>query len=70
MDSRISRSISARGGLWANADFMRLWGAQSVSVFGTYITIIAFPLLAATTLDSSAFEMGILSAAASLPYLL
>lgn len=49
---------------------MRLWGAQSVSVFGTYITIIAFPLLAATTLDASAFEMGILSAAASLPYLL
>lgn len=62
--------ISARGGLWANADFMRLWGAQSVSIFGTYITIIAFPLLAATTLDASAFEMGVLSAVASLPFLL
>jgi MFS family permease len=68
--SRISRSIAARGGLWANADFMRLWGAQSVSIFGTYITIIAFPLLAATTLDASAFEMGVLSAAGSLPFLL
>lgn len=70
MFSRISRSIAARGGLWANADFMRLWGAQSVSIFGTYITIIAFPLLAATTLDASAFEMGVLSAVASLPFLL
>lgn len=70
MFSRISQSISARGGLWANADFMRLWGAQSVSIFGTYITIIAFPLLAATTLDASAFEMGVLSAAGSLPFLL
>jgi MFS family permease len=49
---------------------MRLWGAQSVSIFGTYITIIAFPLLAATTLDASAFEMGVLSAAGSLPFLL
>jgi MFS family permease len=49
---------------------MRLWSAQSVSIFGTYITIIAFPLLAATTLGASAFEMGVLSAAASAPFLL
>lgn len=49
---------------------MRLWGAQSISIFGTYITTIALPLLAVTTLDASPFEMGVLTAAASLPYLL
>lgn len=49
---------------------MRLWGAQSISIFGTYITMIALPLLAVTTLDATPFEMGVLTAAASLPYLL
>ena len=62
--------LTHRGGLWANPDFMRLWGAQSISIFGTYIKIIALPLLAVTTLDASAFEMGLLTAAGSLPYLL
>jgi MFS family permease len=58
-----------RGGLWAHADFMRLWGAQSISIFGTYITLIALPLLAATTLDASPLEMGVLTAAGSAPFL-
>ena len=49
---------------------MRLWGAQSISIFGTHITAIAMPLLAVTTLDASPFEMGVLTAAATLPYLL
>ncbi len=70
MFSRVIRSVSARGGLWANADFMRLWSAQSVSILGTYINGIAFPLIAATTLDASAFEMGVLAAMGSLPFLL
>jgi MFS family permease len=49
---------------------MRLWGAQSISIFGTHISVIALPLLAVTTLNASPFEMGVLTAAASLPYLL
>jgi len=61
--------VSRRGGLWAHADFMRLWGAQSISIFGTYITLIALPLLAATTLDASPLEMGVLTAAGSAPFL-
>jgi MFS family permease len=68
--SRIRSFLVRNGGLWAHADFMRLWGAQSISIFGTHITIIALPLLAVTTLDATPFEMGVLTAAASLPYLL
>lgn len=68
--TRIGRFFSRKSGLWSHADFMRLWGAQSISIFGTHITIIALPLLAVTTLDASPFQMGVLTAAASLPYLL
>jgi MFS family permease len=68
--SSIGSWLARRGGLWAHADFMRLWAAQSISIFGTFITLVALPILAATTLDASAFEMGVLTAAGSLPFLL
>lgn len=67
--SHLFSFFARRGGLWAHADFMRLWGAQSISIFGVYIKMIALPLLAALTLDASAFEMGLLTAAGSAPYL-
>lgn len=57
-------------GLWRHRDFLRLWGAQSVSVFGSQITGLALPLTAAVVLDASAAEMGLLTAAGTLPYLL
>lgn len=51
-------------------EFRNLWAAESVSQFGTQISVVALPLIAALALDASAFEMGLLAAAATTPILL
>jgi MFS family permease len=61
------RSVSL-GGLWQHADFRRLWAAESVSLIGSEITLLALPLLAVTLLDASAFQMGLLAAAGTAPF--
>lgn len=53
--------------LWRNGNFLRLWGAQAISLLGTQITLLAIPLVALVTLDASTFQMGVLAAAATLP---
>ncbi|MBA2470155.1 MAG: MFS transporter [Chloroflexia bacterium] len=57
-------------GLWLNRDFMNLWGAETVSQFGSQITPVAIPLLAALTLDATPFQMGLLATTGGLPVLL
>ncbi len=49
---------------------MWLWAADSVSQFGSQITLLALPLTAALTLDATAAQMGFLTAAGTLPWLL
>src|SRR5919106_1696969 len=56
--------------LWRNADFLRLWSAQTISQFGTQITLLALPLAAILVLDASAFEVALLSAIEFAPFLL
>ena len=56
--------------LWNHGDFLRLWAGQTVSQFGTQITVLALPLLAAVMLEASPFEMGLLGAAEMAPFLL
>ncbi|MFD8968212.1 MFS transporter [Streptomyces sp. NPDC059568] len=51
-------------------DFKKLWLALSVSLMGSEITVLALPLIAALTLEVSAFEMGLLAAVGQLPFLL
>ncbi|MFB6391799.1 MFS transporter [Polymorphospora lycopeni] len=58
------------GRLSRDADFMKFWSAESLSMMGTQISIVAIPLLAAETLDATAFQMGALNAAQFAPYLL
>jgi MFS family permease len=58
------------GGLWARPDFVRLWAAQGVSLFGSEITMIALPLTAVLVLGVSPAQMGFLAAAERLPFLL
>ena len=57
-------------GLWRNREFMNLWGAETVSQFGSQVTPVAIPLLAALTLDATPFQMGLLATAGGLPVLL
>lgn len=48
-----------------NRDFLKLWGAQTTSVFGTQTASLAYPLTAILLLHASSVEMGILRAASS-----
>ena len=48
------------GGLWRHPDFLKLWSAETISVFGSTVDDIAFPLVAVLVLDASAFEVSVL----------
>ena len=56
--------------LRAYPDFLKLWGGQSISLFGSQITEVALPLTAVLLLDANAAQMGILGTARWLPFLL
>jgi MFS family permease len=58
-----------RGRVWRVPDFQRLWAAQTISETGTQIGQLAVPLLAMGALDASATELGFLSGARMLPFL-
>jgi MFS family permease len=51
-------------------EFLKLWTAQSISQLGDQITLLALPLVAVLTLDASAAQMGLLTAAELGPHLL
>ncbi|MDX8141365.1 MFS transporter [Lentzea sp. BCCO 10_0061] len=51
-------------------DFRRFWVATGVSTAGNGVSFVAIPLAATLTLNASALEMGLLSAAMWLPSLL
>jgi MFS family permease len=48
---------------------MRLWAGETVSVFGSQVTLLALPLAAVLTLHASAFQMGLLAAAGMAPWI-
>ncbi|QKG84619.1 MFS transporter [Kroppenstedtia pulmonis] len=54
-------------GLWLHRDFRNLWFGQTIAMFGSHITLLAFPLLAALYLDATPFQMGVLYAVEFLP---
>ncbi|WP_248960577.1 MFS transporter [Sphaerisporangium perillae] len=51
-------------------DFRLLWSARAVSETGSEISRLAVPLTAATLLNVTPIQMGLLTAATTLPYLL
>jgi MFS family permease len=56
--------------LLRDADFLKLWIGQSVSAFGTQVTLLAVPILAALALRVSPLEFGLLSTIEFLPFVL
>jgi len=56
--------------LWRNRGFLYLWTAQTLSEFGAKTGLLAIPLIAATLLGATPFQMGALAAAETSPYLL
>jgi MFS family permease len=59
--SGIIIAMFPRTGLWAHADFMRLWSAQAISAFGSRITRTALPIIAVQTLHESETIVALLS---------
>jgi MFS family permease len=53
--------------LFRDPDFVKLWTGQTISAFGTQVTILAAPILAAMTLKVSPFEFGLLATFEFLP---
>ena len=56
--------------LWGHPDFLKLWGGETVALFGIQVAALAVPLTAALTLGASPVQMGILSALSTAPSLL
>jgi MFS family permease len=53
-----------------NPDFARLWTAQTISQFGTQVSLLALPLVAISLLQASAFEVALLGTVEFLPFIL
>src|SRR5215211_4408367 len=52
-------------GLWRHQDFLKLWGAQTTSIFGTQLASLAYSLTAVLTLQATPVQIGMLNAVAS-----
>ncbi|MET7451988.1 MFS transporter [Streptomyces sp. NPDC005574] len=57
-------------GLWGQRDFVLLWSGQTVSEMGSAVTQVALPLVAVVVLEASTFQVGLLTAAATLAFAL
>jgi MFS family permease len=58
------------GGLWRHRDFLSLWGAETISQFGTQVSLLGLPLVAILVLEESSFLVAALTTAEFLPFLL
>jgi len=58
------------GLLRRHRDFRLLWTGETANKFGSAVTGLAMPLIAVTALHASTFQVGLLSAAGWLPWLL
>ncbi|WP_130797012.1 MFS transporter [Streptomyces otsuchiensis] len=59
----------ARGELWQDREFLKLWSGESVSQMGAQITQLALPLAAVYQLDATATQIGLLNSASFAPFL-
>jgi MFS family permease len=61
--------MSSRLGLLRDHDYRQLFASTTVSQFGVHITRLAIPLVAIMALEASAFEVGLLAALTTAPFL-
>jgi MFS family permease len=48
--------------LWRHPDFLKLWAGDTVSQFGSQVTVLAVPTVAILVLHAGPFQVGLLSA--------
>jgi MFS family permease len=51
-----------KGKLWRHPDFLKLWTGETVSQFGSQVTLLAVPTVAILLLHAGPFQVGLLSA--------
>lgn len=56
--------------LWQNGNFLKFWSGETISLFGTQVTLLALPLAALLTLHVNAEQLGLLRFLENLPYVL
>jgi len=56
-------------GLWRHPSFRTLWAGETVSLLGSQVTRLALPLTASMLLQASPFQMGLLGASQTIPFL-
>ncbi len=61
---------AVRPGVIHNPDFRRLWAAETISQFGTQVSLLALPLVAVVLLGASPFEVALLGTVEFLPFIL
>lgn len=59
-----------RGSIITRDAFNALWLGQTVSALGTQVSMVALPLIAVLTLNVGPFELGVLAALETVPYLI
>jgi MFS family permease len=57
-------------GLWSHSDFLKLWTGQTISEFGSQVSGLAIPWLAAVGLHATPLEFSVLGVLAFLPFML
>jgi MFS family permease len=66
----VPQTTASRPSLVRHADFLKLWTAETISVFGSQISALAIPLVAVLILDVSPFEVALLGTIEFLPFIL
>jgi MFS family permease len=65
-----AQSIGQRLGLLRQVDFQRLWVGETISQFGSQVSLLAIPYIATVLLQATPFEVALLGALQFLPFLL
>lgn len=65
----VDRSRVAERSLWHNREFMLFWVSETISLYGTQVTMLALPLTAVYALDASAGFVGALRFLEFAPFL-
>jgi MFS family permease len=63
-------AVPRRNLLARNRDYLKLWSAATVSLFGTQVSLVAIPVIAIFLLDAPAFQVALLGTVEFLPFLL
>jgi MFS family permease len=62
--------VTAPTSVVRNPDFLRLWAAETISQFGTQVSLLALPIVAVTLLHATPLEVALLGTIEFLPFVL